>query len=45
MNASTPLTEIHYHLLVAECDMLWSRPPEPARRARVEQVMRSRGAA
>ena len=40
MNASTPLTEIDYHLLVAEFYMLWSRPPEAARRARMDQMMR-----
>ncbi len=38
--AVQPPSEIDYHLLVAEFDMLWSRRPDAALRARMDQMMR-----
>lgn len=40
MDESASLSEIDYHLLVAEFDMLWSRAPAPGLRARMDQMMR-----
>ncbi|MBV8625918.1 MAG: hypothetical protein JO174_20745 [Herbaspirillum sp.] len=40
MDLPPELSEIDYHLLVAEFDMLWSRRPEPALRERMDQMMR-----
>jgi hypothetical protein len=33
-------SEIDYHLLVAEFDMLWSRRPDVGLRERMDQMMR-----
>ena len=35
-----PISEIDYHLLVAEFDMLWSRRPDVGLRERMDQMMR-----
>ncbi|MGO0792138.1 hypothetical protein ACTOWA_19940 [Herbaspirillum seropedicae] len=40
MELPVPMSEIDYHLLVAEFDMLWSRPPDAALRERMDQLMR-----
>ncbi|MBG7619693.1 hypothetical protein I5R65_09495 [Herbaspirillum sp. AP02] len=40
MDLPPELSEIEYHLLVAEFDLLWSRRPEAALRERMDQMMR-----
>ncbi len=40
MELPAPMSEIDYHLLVAEFDMLWSRRPDAALRERMDQMMR-----
>lgn len=39
MDLPPELSEIEYHLLVAEFDLLWSRRPEAALRERMDQMM------